>query len=176
MRIFLVFVTTLDGKITRWGDPHVMSWSSKEDQQYFLKLWREEKVIILGSATYDIEPITPPKNNRLIIVTSHPDSYKDKEVTGHLEFTNESPAALAERLEHEGYDRIMLAGGPHLATSFLKENLVDELWLTLEPKIFGSGGNFVVDSKLDIHLEMKSFEKVNEQGTLIVKYEVRKGT
>ena len=61
------------------------------------------------------------------------------------EFSNESPVAIAARLRDDGLEEILLAGGAHVATSFLKENLVDELWLTLEPKIFGSGGNFVVE-------------------------------
>ena len=69
---------------------------------------------------------------------------------------------------------MMVVGGPHIATSFLKDNLIDELSLSLEPKIFASGGNFVVEDKLDINLRLVSYEKVNEQGTLIMKYEVLK--
>ena len=46
--------------------------------------------------------------------------------------------------------------------------------MTLEPKIFGTGGNFVTDVKLDISLHLIHFEKVNEQGTLITKYAVLK--
>jgi dihydrofolate reductase len=65
-------------------------------------------------------------------------------------------------------------GGPHVATSFLKEQLIDELWLTLEPKIFGTGGNFATDENLDINLRLIHCEKVNKQGTLITKYAVLK--
>jgi len=70
--------------------------------------------------------------------------------------------------------RHAVVGGPHIATSFLKEQLIDELWLTLEPKIFGTGGNFATDVKLDINLHLLHYEKVNEQGTLITKYAVLK--
>jgi len=174
VKITLIFVTTLDGKVTKWGDPHVQQWSSKEDQAYFKKAWADHKLLIMGSGTFDAEPFNPPKNNRLIIVTRNNAKYKDQEVPGNLEFTTELPQELAARLKAEGNDEALLVGGPHLATAFLKENLVDELWLTLEPKIFGSGGNFVVDSKLDIKLQLLSYEKINEQGTLIMKYEVLK--
>ncbi len=34
---------------------------------------------------------------------------------------------------------MLVVGGPHVATSFLKAQLIDELWLTIEPKIFGMG-------------------------------------
>ena len=69
---------------------------------------------------------------------------------------------------------MLVVGGPHVATSFLKEQLIDELWLTFEPKIFGTGGNFATDVNLDINLHLIHCEKVNEQGTLITKYAVLK--
>ena len=69
---------------------------------------------------------------------------------------------------------MLLVGGANVATSFLKEQLVDELWLTIEPKIFGTGGNFVIEEELDINLRLLSCEKVNDQGTLITKYAVVK--
>ena len=69
---------------------------------------------------------------------------------------------------------MLVTGGQHIATSFLKEGLIDELWLTIEPKIFGMGENFVTQEKLDIDLNLISCEKVNERGTLITKYVVIK--
>ena len=50
---------------------------------------------------------------------------------------------LSERFEMEGLDEVVVVGGPHIATSFLKDQLVDELWLTIEPGIFGTEGNIV---------------------------------
>ena len=172
MKVILVFVTTVDGKITKWGEPHVKRWTSKEDQEYFTQAWQNFPVVIVGKGTYDAEPITPPKKNRLIILSNNPEKYKDKEVPGHLEFTNDSPINVLSRLREKNFDQVLLAGGAHVATSFLKEGLVDELWLTLEPKIFASGGNFVVEDKLDVKLRLLSHEQVNDQGTLILKYEV----
>ncbi len=61
-----------------------------------------------------------------------------------------------------------------IATSFLKEQLIDEVWLTIEPKIFGTGGNFATEVNLDINLHLIHCEKVNGQGTLIIKYAVLK--
>ncbi|CAN5388483.1 hypothetical protein BH11BAC5_BH11BAC5_23810 [soil metagenome] len=39
MKVILVFVSTLDGKITKWGNPHVKDWSSQKDQEYYKELW-----------------------------------------------------------------------------------------------------------------------------------------
>jgi len=69
---------------------------------------------------------------------------------------------------------VLIVGGAQIATAFLKEQLIDELWLTIEPRIFGNGASFVTDEKLDIDLSLISTEKINERGTLITKYSVIK--
>src|SRR5580700_7386253 len=99
MKTIVVFVTTLDGKITKWGDPHVFRWSSKEDQTYFKKTWSESPLIIMGSATFDFAPIKPTPNQLLVIMTKNPAKYKQYEVAGQLEFSDESPRELSERFK-----------------------------------------------------------------------------
>ena len=61
---------------------------------------------------------------------------------------------LAARFEKENYGTMLVVGGAHIATSFLKEGLIDEIWLTIEPKIFGKGGNFVTEQELDLELQI----------------------
>ncbi|MDP4198912.1 MAG: dihydrofolate reductase [Bacteroidota bacterium] len=172
MKTIVVFVTTLDGKVTKWGDPHVQQWSSKEDQSYFKKTWDESPLIIMGSGTFDFAPVKPSPKNLLVIMTRNPTQYKKYVVPGQLEFSDLAPEELTQRFKDKGYGRMLVVGGPHVATSFFRDNLVDELWLTLEPKIFGTGGNFVIEEELDINLEQISIEKVNDRGTIITKYAV----
>ncbi|HSN49943.1 MAG TPA: dihydrofolate reductase [Bacteroidales bacterium] len=174
MKVVLVFVASLDGKVTKWGQPDVTSWSSKSDQEYFKKVWDDARLIIMGSETYQTETFLPSTRHLLVVMTRDPSKYQDDAVPGKIIFTDESPALLTERFEKEGFERMLVVGGPHIASSFLREQLIDELWLTIEPKIFGLGGNFVTEEKLDISLTLISCEKVNEQGTLITKYTVAK--
>lgn len=174
MKKILVFVSTVDGKVTKWGNPHVREWSSRNDQEYFTRIWNEAPVVIMGSNTYNAEPIKPSSKHHLVVMTKHPQLYKDEKVINQLEFTDETPSQMVHRFEKEGHQPLLVVGGPHIATSFLKEELIDELWLTIEPLIFGMGGSFVIEDKLDIKLQLKSLEKINEQGTLIVKYKVVK--
>ena len=173
MKVVLVFVSTLDGKVTKWGDPHVKDWSSQNDQEYYKKIWNDAPLIIMGSNTFNAEHFSPSSNHLFVVMTKHCSKYKEYEVSGQLEFTDKSPIELTEQFQ-KNYETMLVVGGAHIATSFLKEQLIDELWLTIEPKIFGTGGNFVVEEKLDINLRLISCEKVNEQGTLITKYAVIK--
>ncbi len=174
MKTILIFVSTLDGKVTKWGDSHIKLWSSHQDQDYYKKVWNESQLIIMGSSTFNAEPFNPSLNHLLVIMTRHPDKYKRLEILGQIEFTNESPFELTARLKRKGHKQMLVVGGPQVATSFLKEQLIDELWLTFEPKIFGMGGNFATNENLDINLRLIHCEKVNEQGTLITKYAVLK--
>jgi dihydrofolate reductase len=174
MKTILIFVSTLDGKVTKWGEPHVSSWSSHQDQDYYKDVLNESRLIVMGSNTFNADTFKPSANHQLIIMTRHHGQYKNLEVPGQLEFTSESPVDLVTRFRSKGHKQMLVVGGPHVATSFLKEQLIDELWLTLEPKIFGTGSNFATDVTLDISLRLLHFEKVNEQGTLITKYVVLK--
>jgi dihydrofolate reductase len=174
MKTILIFVSTLDGKVTKWGDPNVKLWSSHQDQDYYKKIWNDSRLIVMGINTFNADPRKPTSNHHLVVMTSHPHKYKSLDVLGQLEFTNESPAEIVTRFDKEGREQMLVVGGPHVATSFLKEQLIDELWLTIEPRIFGTGGNFAMEEKLDISLRLLHFEKVNEEGTLITKYEIVK--
>jgi dihydrofolate reductase len=150
----------------------VHKWSSEEDQTYFKKLWNESKVTVLGSSTFDFDPIKPSPATRLIVLTSHPETYAERAVPGQVEFSSEAPRIIVDRLREDGYEQLIVAGGAHIATSFFADGLINELWLTLEPKIFGSGRNFVAESQLDIELELISCERINERGTILTKYRV----
>ena len=174
MKTILIFVSTLDGKITKWGEPKVSSWSSHQDQDYYKKVLNESRLIVMGSNTFNADTFKPSADHQLIIMTGHPDKYKSLEISGQIEFTNESPVELIARFITKEHKQILVVGGPHIATSFLKEQLIDEVWLTIEPKIFGTGGNFATEVDLDINLHLIHCEKVNEQGTLITKYAVLK--
>ncbi len=172
MKVICVFVATLDGKITKWSDPHVRDWTSQEDQKYYKQIWNDFDLIVMGSSTYMAEKLSPSPKRLLLVMTRHPSKYKEYEAAGKIEFTDQSPEDVVMEYQQKGYKNLIMAGGPHLATSFFQKKLIDELWLTIEPKIFGTGGNLVIEERLDIELRLLNVEKVNEKGTLITKYAV----
>jgi dihydrofolate reductase len=174
MKTILIFVSTLDGKVTRWGDARIRSWSSYEDQSHFDSVLNATRVIIMGSGTYKPDPVKPDPKHLFIVMTRYPSEYKSLHKPGLVEFTDESPGSLLKRLG-DSDDNILIVGGPQISALFLKEKLIDELWLTIEPKIFGNGDSLVVNEKLDIELKLLSINRANDRGTLITKYEILKG-
>jgi dihydrofolate reductase len=174
MKTILVFVSTLDGKITKWGNPDVKSWSSKQDQNYFRDIWNSSKLIVMGSSTYEADPVKPTGKRLVIVMTKAPEKHKNEEVSGRLEFKNATASELVSKYKKEGYKQMLVVGGPHIATSFLKEKMINEIWLTIEPKVFGAGGNFVIEENLDISLKLVSWLQANKKGTVFTKYKVIK--
>ena len=178
MKIILVNVTSLDGRFTKWEGKNIYEWSSEEDYQFFNKTKAENNLIVMGSATFDhvrqIEKagLKPEKERLRVVLTKNSDKYKEFEVSGQLEFSDENPKKLVERLEKAGYKQMLLVSGGAVANSFLKDSLISELWLTLEPRIFGSGQSLAEGQDLDIKLELISSEKLNNQGTLLLKYKI----
>lgn len=71
------------------------------------------------------------------IVTNHPEKLADLNIKATV--APSDLISLSQELNKKGYKNILVEGGPTLLGSFLRENLIDEVFLTLVPKIFGSG-------------------------------------
>ena len=72
------------------------------------------------------------------------------------------------------HTKVLLAGGARVYSSFIKEGLVDEIYLTVEPVIFGQGKPLLADGDSDVNLKLVSSKKLNKNGTLLLKYIVKK--
>lgn len=176
MTLTLTFVSTLNGKITKGDNPDVTSWTSKEDQVHFKKVQAEFSVIIRSSSTYKIakDVIDKSGKQRHVVMTRDPSKFESDKIEGILEFTSESPKKLIERLKKEGVKNALLAAGGTIVSLFLKEKLIDNFYLTLEPIMFGRGVSMLAESDLEVDFELVSTEKLNSQGSLLHKYKLLK--
>jgi riboflavin biosynthesis pyrimidine reductase len=77
---------------------------------------------------------------------THDSELLKKDIPGAL-FTDKIPAEVLNLVEKKGFSEVMLIGGMQLDTSFIKENLVDEIWLSIHPLLIGDG--LAIIDKLD---------------------------
>lgn len=168
MKLTLVMAQTLDGKIAK-NSNHFPDWTEKADKKFFMKRTKESGVMIFGKKTFDTLPGI--LSGRLhIVMTRKAREWEQKD--DNLIYTNLSPKEILKKLDSLGFQNPILAGGTTINTLFAKENLIDEIELTLSPIIFGEGlGLFSADSELK--LDFISQEKIGEQ-TLFLKYSVQK--
>lgn len=176
MKVVMIAVTSANGKLSRGSDPNIYKWTSKEDQDFFFSQIEKSKLIVMGSGTYEVaRRLIKHKKGRLrIVLTRSPKKYSGEQISGQLEFSSESPEGLTGRLSKEGYKQMLLAGGGEINSIFLSEGLVDEIYLTIEPVLFGKGKNFVAEDNFESRLELLSIKKLNKKGTILLKYKVIK--
>ena len=173
MKIVLAIVTSLDGKSTK-GNLSPSVWTSKEDQSHFFSLIEKNNLIIMGKNTYLLRKtnLNLSKGKLRVVLTRNPNHFAPDQVPGQLEFTNTPLKKLIQELKDRGYQKMLLVSGASLNSQFFKLGLIDELYLTMEPKIFGLGKGLVDETMLNINLKLISLRRLTKNGTLLLKYAV----
>jgi dihydrofolate reductase len=175
MKLTLVIVTSIDGRTTQdESTDQSVNWASKEDQEHFYsEVINKAKLMIMGSSTYDHAKhlMQHREGCKRVIMTHTPQKYEKEKIDGQLEFTDETPKELIDRFMEEGYTEAFHLGGSESASSFFREKLITNIIQTIEPKLFGKGKGIATD-KLDISLHLEEVTKLNEKGTLLLKYAV----
>lgn len=166
--VTLLMAMTVDGKIAR-NSAHAVNWTSKEDKAFFVAKTKEAGAVIMGRRTYDT--IKRPLPGRFtLVVTSRPESQTP--IAGTLEFMSGSPREALKELSRRGYTKAVLVGGAQLNGAFLKEELIDEMFITIEPRIFGEGLGLFSEISCDVSLELLRMEKLS-QDVMVLHYKVK---
>ncbi len=174
MKVTLIAAQSVDGFITQHDLPG-SDFTSAEDKEHFLKSLRDFDCQIMGAETFRVwqrsstEPVRPKRPQW--VLTRHSEAFTNAALPGWLEFTNEAPSPLLEKLASRGLQNCALLGGSQIHRLFLTANCVDELWLTVEPVLFGRGTP-LVGSEMSVAMKLISHTHLSAN-TLLLKYSVR---
>jgi len=83
-----------------------------------------------------------------------------------LVFTDDPPAQLLARLASEGHAEAILAGGARINSLFAAEHLIDEIIVTISPRLFGSGLS-LFDTSLDLSLQLLEVRRLDADLVLL---------
>jgi len=167
MKVILVMALAVDGKIAR-DSHHPVNWTGQEDKKWFVRLTKNAGVVIMGSKTFDmIGKVLPDRKN--IVMTRNK---KRKSITEHLVFTDKNPDILLKDLEHEGFTTVAVIGGTIINSLFVKHNLIDEIYLTVIPRLFGKGLS-LFGTEMEIRLELLEYNII-ETDVILLRYAVMK--
>ena len=159
---------TLDGKIAQNSHQFSYDWTSKEDKKFFQAELKKLDAVLVGSNTFKMarEPLL--KRNTLVL-TSKIKNIKEK--YPHVWFVNYKTVDLNSFIKKLGYKKIAVIGGSKVYAYALEKNLIDEMYLTLEPLAFGKGINLFAGTKSNTYkFKLVSVKKINRQGTLLLYY------
>jgi dihydrofolate reductase len=125
---------SLDGFIARENDD--TSFISKDEWDSYSKIVRSAGNVVVGHRTYEILTKQPEfqefKDVIVTVVSSHRVNIVDSK---HI--VASSPKEALDSLRN--FDEVIVAGGGILNTSFIEQNLIDEICIDFEPIILGKG-------------------------------------
>nr|AIA18229.1 Dihydrofolate reductase [uncultured bacterium] len=155
MKVFIIAAVTADGLIGATSD-HAADWTSKEDKQLFKSLTTEAGVMVMGSNTY--KTIDRALPGRQTIVYTH---NADPEYPEGVTATTKPAAELIAELNEKGVTAVAICGGAQIYDLFLRSGVVTELYLTIEPVLFGQGIHLFKSATFQ-KLELMESRKLND--------------
>lgn len=130
------FVMTLDGKVAVKKEGY---WpiGSRTDYKVLIELRARADALIHGKNLFnEFGSVTQKSLNKPAFKRMRRNLGKNP-VLPYIIATHDLQE-LTHKLHEKGYKHVLVEGGPTLLGSFLKENLLDEIFLTIAPKIYGT--------------------------------------
>jgi riboflavin biosynthesis pyrimidine reductase len=148
------FAATVDGRATIGGVSGPIG--SETDTAMLVGLRTRFDAVMIGAGTMRAERYSG-LDKRLIVVESGPD--------GRVDLT-----ALLSSLREEGVSALLCEGGPTLHGALQELGLVDELFLTIAPKLVGGEGPRIVEGVLPETAELELAWLLEQDGELFARY------
>ena len=169
MKVFIIAALTADGFISRNPGHSPLQWRSQGDKQFFIARTKEAKVVVMGMNTAKTSKRPMPDRLNIIYAVNKEELPRWKEFEG-WEVTQKDPAVLVQELSERGYDQVAICGGSTIYAMFMRAGVVNTLYLTMEPVLFGQGMN-LFNQEVDKRLTLVSTTKL-EDNTLLLEYGV----
>jgi riboflavin biosynthesis pyrimidine reductase len=149
------FVATVDGRATIAGRSGPIG--SDVDTAMLVGLRKRFEAVMIGHGTKRVEGYEEI-GRRLVVVESGPEGRVDL-------------AALLRSLHAEGVRALLCEGGPTLHGSLQAAGLVDELFLTIAPKLSGGGvPPRILEGELDDVVPLQLAWLLEQEGELFARY------
>jgi riboflavin biosynthesis pyrimidine reductase len=152
------FAATVDGRATIQGVSGPIG--SDADTAMLVALRKRFDAVMIGHGTKRVEGYDEI-GRRLVVVESGPEGRADL-------------PALLRSLREEGVRALLCEGGPTLHGSLQAAGLVDELFLTIAPKLSGGGvPPRILEGELDDVVSLELAWLLEEDGELFARYRRR---
>lgn len=162
--------TSIDGFVARINDD--TSWVSDTDWGIFSQMVKDAGCIVMGRRTYEVSADDFPYECDLNIVMTKSKKHHVKSNEKVL-FTDLEVKDIIAHAESRGFQQLLIIGGGTINAEFLKNNLIDEVFISVHPKILGNGIKLFNQGEFDINLNRIGV-KVLDEGLVQLHYKVLK--
>ncbi|AZU61941.1 dihydrofolate reductase family protein [Neobacillus mesonae] len=162
-KVVLFIAQSLDGYIATKDDS--LDWLFNvegEGDNGYSEFLATIDTVFMGKRTYDwlmeeVKDDFPYKDQQCYVFTRKPLENKE-----YVTFINEDIVKFTSKLKKEQGKNIWMVGGGDLLHTFLKEKLVDELYLTIAPTIIGDGIPLFKEGDYHLDLTLKGTRTFNQ--------------
>jgi len=170
MKVILYMTITVNGFIAKYDDS--ADFITPAESANYVTVVKAAGALIIGRRTYEILSTQPEFQEFLkagvrIVAVSH----KDFQVKDASHAVAHSPQEAVELLKDS--NRIIVAGGSMMDAAFFEANLIDEIYLDIEPAILSEGIPLLNGGKVDKKLKFLG-SKMFGEGEIQLHYEVLK--
>jgi len=166
MKYIGVAAISIDGFLAK-TDHENIAWNSKEDKSHLHKILNACDGSILGNSTY--KAAKKYLDHRKLIIFSRK-TEKPRNLNGNHVILNPANTPLKSFVKKLGWSKVCVLGGSHIYGYFVKHNLLDELYVTVEPVLLGSGVS-LLNAQMGVkRMKLHSVKLLNRQGTILAHY------
>ncbi len=147
---------SVDGYIAKKDDD--TSWISTVEWNSYAAIIKKSRCLIVGHRTYDIltkQPEFAELGKIKIIIVSNKD-FKTLDQNHQIAKSCKEAVGLLT-----DFEEVIVAGGGILNSSFMKERLVDEIYLDVEPIVLGEGIQLFKNADFEVKLELLETSKLS---------------
>jgi dihydrofolate reductase len=154
--------STPNGIIAKMNDD--TSWVSETEWSSYSGMIKKFGNMIIGRRTYEVMLNNDEfnKSNLNEIKTVVVSKNKFQIHNSKFIFLAKSPKEAIEILKKQGFKTIMVCGGGKLNASFMKEKLIDEIYLDIEPVLFGKGIKLFSEIDFEVKLKLIEIKKLSK--------------
>ena len=168
MQVILYMAISVNGMIANSDDG--TSWISAEEWNSYSHAVRSAGCLIVGKRTYHIltkQPEFSEFKDVKIIAVSH-ESFATISPNHSVAHSPQQALEMAK-----DYKEIVVAGGGILNASFLEQNLIDEIYLDVEPIVVCEGISLFKNTRFDCKLKFLG-QKMLAENEIQLHYKVLK--
>lgn len=161
--------TSIDGRIAE-NSKSGADWTSVEDWNFFQKSLNKFDAVIAGRNTYNVAKDSLRKRNTIILTSK----VSLPKALGSVTFFNPQKFSLKKFIISKKYKNVAIVGGPKVYNFCLKNKMLDELFVTIEPYVFTTGVPMFAGDKFKKHkFILQSVKRLNKKGAILLKYKIK---
>jgi dihydrofolate reductase len=159
MKVSIYIATSANGFIS--NTRNAPDWLSNEYGQGLYSICEKTKAVIMGRTTYDIlAPDHLPLKNEgtTVVLTKNKQAKADNKT---VTFTQNTPGEIVKMLSEKFHKEAVIIGGAMTMGQFMNAGLVNDIYLIVEPVMFGRGLSLLTGVTNEFKLNLLEVTKLN---------------